>query len=136
MDTGFRRIRAAQSPRLIQAGSSGPLAVLLIKLEVTIIDGGELALDEEVAHLRGDLERVAGGDDEIGNLAGFQRAEFFVEAEDLRRHKRDRLEGFVVRQPVGDSVGGKLAEAPPEGVVKAGEGNLDAGGGKLRRLGH
>src|SRR5712692_4201902 len=76
----FRKIRAAQSPRLIQAGSSGPLAVLLIKLEVTIVERGELALDEEIAHLRGDLERVAGGNDEIGNLAGFQRAEVFVEA--------------------------------------------------------
>src|SRR6267143_4676373 len=86
-----------------------PLAVLLIKLEVTIVERGELALDEEVAHLRSDLERVAGGDDEIGNLAGFQRAEFFVEAEDLRGHKRDGFEGFVVRQPIGDSVGGKLA---------------------------
>src|SRR5260370_4934059 len=88
-----------------------PLAVLLIKLEVTIVERGELALDEQVAHLRCDLERVAGGDDEIGNLAGFQRAEFFVEAEDLRRHKRDGLEGFVVRQAVGDSVGCKLTQA-------------------------
>src|SRR5712691_1345445 len=113
-----------------------PLAVLLIKLEVTIVERGELALDEEVAHLRGDLERVAGGDDEIGNLAGFQRAELLIEAKDLRGHKRDRLEGFVVRQAVGHSVGGKLAEAPRERVIEAGEGNLDPRGGKLRRLGH
>src|SRR5437899_4248010 len=105
-----------------------PVAVPLIRLEVTIVERYELALDEQVAHLRSDLERVAGGDDEIGDLAGFQRAEFFVEAEDLRGHKRDGLEGFVVRQAVRNSVGGKLAEAPREGVIEAGEGNLDAGG--------
>src|SRR5260370_11082043 len=93
----FRRgLRGKRHPRLqglsrtAVSAATGlwPLAVLLIKLEVTIVERGELALDEEVAHLGGDLERVAGGDDEIGNLAGFQRAELLIEAKDLLVPKR------------------------------------------------
>ena len=81
------------------------------------------------------FERVAVGDDDVGDFPAFQRADSFGQTENLRGVKRDGLERFVVGQAVGDGVGGLLAEPPGERIVEAAERKFDACGGKFGGLG-
>ena len=100
-----------------------------------VVQRSELPLDEEVFHVGGQFERIAVRDDDVGDFAGFERADLVGEAENLRRIKGDGFQGFVVRQAVGNGVGGMLAQAAREGIVKAAEGKFDAGGSEFRGLG-
>src|SRR6266849_275751 len=58
--------------------------VFFVEGFVLVVEGGGLALDEEVAHLGGELERIAVGDDDVGDFAAFERADLIRETEDLR----------------------------------------------------
>ena len=110
------------------------IQVLFVQGLLFVVRGCQLALDEDVAHVGGDVERVAVGDDEIGGFAGFHRAKLRVEPKHLCGIERDRLEPLFIRQAVRHGVGCILAETPREAVVKAAEGDFDAGRAQLFRL--
>src|SRR5713226_8868741 len=102
-DYSARRVRC--KPRAVTKNlvrGLGAFAILLVKIAVTIGGAGKLAIDEEVAHLGVNLERITSGDNEVGNFAGFERAEPISEAEHLGGVERYSLQGFVMWQAVRD----------------------------------
>ena len=50
----------------------GAIEIFLVEGFVLIVERSELALDEEVAHLGGELERVTVGDYDVSDFAAFQ----------------------------------------------------------------
>ena len=52
-----------------------------------VVGGGELAFDEEVAHVGGEFQRVAVGDDDVGDFPVFERADLIGRG---RRFARDK----------------------------------------------
>lgn len=50
---------------------------------MAVIEAGLFACDEQVLHFGVEFERIAGGDDEICDLAGFDGPEVFLHAEHL-----------------------------------------------------
>ena len=50
-----------------------------------------MALDEEIAHVSGQFERIAVGHDNVGDLADLDRPDLIREAENLRGIERDAL---------------------------------------------
>src|ERR1700730_10015281 len=99
-----------------------------------VLERGALALDEEVFDVGSNFEWVAIGDDDVGDFAGFDGAHLIGYAKNLGGIDGDGFEGFVVGEAVGDGVGGLLAEAAGEGIVKAAEGKFYSGGGQFGRL--
>src|ERR1700688_3488892 len=87
-----------------------PVRILFVEALVPVIQRRALALDEQVLHFGRQLERVAVGDDDVGDFAGLERADLIGYAENLRRIDRDCFQGFVVREAVGDGVRGLLAK--------------------------
>ena len=63
-----------------------------------------LAVDEEGQHGRRRLEQVARRDDQVGPLAGFERADLVGDAQDLRGVERDGLEATSSGRPKATAV--------------------------------
>src|SRR6202048_3622449 len=99
-----------------------------------VVDGGELAFDEKIAHLSGDLEGITVGDDDVGDFAALKRTNLISETKNLGGIESDGFQRFVVGKAVGDGICGLLAEAPRKGIIEAAEGEFYAGGRELRRL--
>ena len=74
-----------------------------------VVHGSKLPTNEEVLDVSSQLERVAVGDNEIGEFALLESSELIVKAEHARGINGDGFEGFLVRQTVGDGVGGILS---------------------------
>src|SRR5580704_17350180 len=114
----------------------GTFAVLLVEITVAISCAGELAVDEEVAHLGANLERIARGDNQVGNFSRFERAEPISEPEHLGGIDRHSLQGFVMGQAVAHSGAGVLREAARKCSAKAGKGYRDSSRVQFRGLAH
>ena len=95
---GGRRARGARSrelgrslfdsqPRPAGADLVEAAAVLGVELRVAALGAERLAVDEEGQHGRRRLEEVAGRDDQVGALAGLDRADLVGDAQDLRRRR-------------------------------------------------
>lgn len=93
-----------------------------------------MPLNEEIFQIACQLKRIAVGDDDIGDLAGFESANLVGQTQNLCRIERDGFQSIVVGKAVGGGVGGVLAEAAGERIVEAAHGELDAGLGELGRL--
>src|SRR5712691_7788324 len=111
-----------------------PVEVFFVERFLLVVERGELAFDEEIAHFGRELERIAGGDDDVGDLAGVERADLIGETQDLGGVTGDGFERFLIGQAVSDGIGGLLTKAAGEGIVEAAEGKLDACGGELGGL--
>ena len=74
-----------------------------------------LAVDEEGEYRGRRLEDVAGRDDEVGALAGFQRPDLVGDTQNLRRGERDGLERDVLGQAERDGRGRLVGEIPAIG---------------------
>ena len=99
-----------------------------------VVHGRELPPDEEVLDVGGQLERIAIGHDEVGELALLDGPDLIVEAENPCGIKRNGLECLVIRQAVRDGIRGILSQSPREGIVEAGKRELHSGGRKFRGL--
>ena len=75
----------------------GTFAILLVEIAVAIIHARELSLDEEVAHLSFDFERIAVGHNNVCHLSCFESADLIGEPEELRGIQHYGLQGFVMR---------------------------------------
>jgi hypothetical protein len=53
----------------------GALEIFFVERFLLVVERSELAFDEEVADLGGELKGIAVGDDEVGDLAAFERAD-------------------------------------------------------------
>ena len=99
---------------------------------MSVVRWSQLAIDEEITNLRRDGERIAIRDDEVRYLPGLDSAKLVGEAKHLSGIERDGFQGLVIRESIGNSVGGLVGQAAREGrVVKAGKGDFDAGGLEL-----
>ena len=78
----------AAGPDFVEA-----VAVLGIEPRVAALGAKGLAVDEESQHGRRRLEDMAGRDDQVGPLAGLDRADLVGDSQDLGRRERDGLEG-------------------------------------------
>src|SRR5215471_20193879 len=101
---------------------------------VAVFERSELTTNEEVLHIRCKFERVAVGNNDVGGFADLERAQLVRETEDLRRIKRDGLEALFRGETVGDGVGGVLAKATGERIVKTTESDFHACCDELSRL--
>ena len=96
-----------------------------------VIGGSEIAFYKQITDFRGQFQRIASGDDDVGDFACLECAETVGQAKNLRRVEGDGFQAFVVGEAVGDRIGGVLAETPRSGVIKAAKGNFDTGSGQL-----
>src|SRR6202453_2933758 len=87
--------RIRQSTRRLR-----PLAILLVKFAMLVIRAGQLPFDEEIAHLRLQLERIAVCHNDIRNFPRLQRAELVRQSKNLRGIQHHRFQGLVMRQSV------------------------------------
>src|SRR5258708_22524767 len=99
-----------------------------------VVHGSKLPTNEEVLDVSGQLERVAVGDNEVGEFALLESSDLIVKAENARGINGDGFEGFLVRQTVRDGVCSVLSQPPRKGIIEAGEGKLHARSGKLGGL--
>ena len=74
-----------------------------------VVHGSKLPTNEEVLDVGGQLERVAVGDNEVGEFPLLECSNLIVDAENTRGINRDGFERFFVGQAVGDGVGGVLS---------------------------
>src|SRR5205814_2295226 len=87
-NTGCRDPRpGAPGADLIQ-----PSAIPGVELRVPALGRDRLAIEEQRQARRRRLEEMAGGDHEVGALAGLERADLLGDPEDPRRGERDGLE--------------------------------------------
>src|SRR5580658_2525124 len=77
-----------------------PLAILLVKFAMLVIRAGQLPLDEEIAHLRLQFERIAVSHNNIRDFARLQRAQLIRQTKNLRGVQHHRFQGLVMRQSV------------------------------------
>ena len=88
---------------MITTGSGRALYFRYSQSIVTIVIGHLTSLEEHVDHLRAQIERVAGRDEEVRELALRERADVLFRAEDLGWPDRQRLERGLRREAVRDS---------------------------------
>ena len=67
----------------------GAIEIFLVEGFVLVVERSELAFDEKVAHLRSEFERIAVGDDDVGDFTAFERADLIGQTKDLRWVKGD-----------------------------------------------
>src|SRR5579864_1031149 len=67
----------------------GAVEVFFVEGFVLVVQGRKLAFDKKVADLGGQLQGIAGGDDDVGDLAGVEGADLIGEAQDLGGVERD-----------------------------------------------
>ena len=103
-----RRRRAVRDARrsgagAIQSQGSGSGSYFLesaqiprIELSVAALRRHVLAVDKKGEHRRRGLEDMAGRDDQVGPLAGFQRPDPIGDTQNLRRSERHRLERNIL----------------------------------------
>src|SRR5438445_4652368 len=110
------------------------IQILLVQGFLLVVERSELSFDEKIAHLGGELERIAVGDDDVGNLAALERADLISETKNFGWIQGHGLQRFVIGKTVSHSVRGLLTQAARKGIVKAAEGKFYAGGSQLRGL--
>src|SRR6266404_514787 len=110
------------------------IQILLVQGFLLVVERSELSLDEEIAHLGGELERITVGHDDIGNLAALEGANLIGETKNFGWIQGHGLQRFVIGKTVGHGVRRLLAQAARKRIVKAAEGKFYAGGSQLRGL--
>jgi hypothetical protein len=58
----------------LSVGGLRPFTILVVEVAMFVVRAGELAFDEEIAHLRLELEGVAVGYDDVGEFSWLQGA--------------------------------------------------------------
>src|SRR6185436_20857871 len=108
-----------------------PAHVSLEQLGVLAVERHVAAGDHDVADARSNLERVPLDDQQVRKLAGLERAEGLVRAENLRGVDRERLDGFVTIETPGHRHRRLKRNQPDVAVAAARERAQDAGGREL-----
>src|SRR5271155_338447 len=115
--------RISQSTRRLR-----PLAILLVKLAMLVIRAGQLPLDEEVAHLRLQLQRIAVGHNDVRKLSGLERAQLVRQTKNLRGIQHHRFQRLVVRKSVSHGSSRILGQTARKGRAKTGKRDRNSGG--------
>src|ERR1700722_1331771 len=118
------RLRMAQ----LSVGWLRPLAILFVEVAMFVVGAGELALDDEVAHLRLELEWISVGHDDVGEFSRLEGAELIGQAENLRGVQHHRFQRLVMRQAVGHRGTGVLRQAARESCAETGKREWNSGG--------
>src|SRR5271156_2219623 len=82
------------------AGWRRAFAILLVQIAMAVVRAGELSFDEEVAHLRLNLERIPGCNNNVCQFAGLERSDLIGESEDLSSIQHDSFQSFIMRQAI------------------------------------
>src|SRR6202030_1983447 len=102
-------------------------AILLIQTLLSRFEIRGLPIDENLGNPSPGLERVAGGDNQIGGLALFDGTESFRHAEDLGGVQRNRLVRFFGRESKGYRGRGLIREIPDGVGTESRDGKFYAG---------